>query len=142
MSAPHTCDVAIAGAGLVGLSLAGALAESGLAVALADRAPVVVPPDPADDADWDSRVYAISPGSAAFLRSVGAWQALPPERITAVESMRVAGDGGAVLGFSAFDLGERALAWIVEERALRGALVQCAVESGVALFAPCTFDSV
>jgi 2-polyprenylphenol 6-hydroxylase len=56
--------------------------------------------------------------------------------------MRVAGDGGAVLGFSAFDLGERALAWIVEERALRGALVQCAVESGVALFAPCTFDSV
>jgi 2-octaprenyl-6-methoxyphenol hydroxylase len=138
----HGCDVVIAGAGLVGLSLAGALAESGLAVALADRAPVAVPPDPADDADWDARVYAISPGSATFLRSVGAWQALPPERITAVESMRVAGDGGAVLGFSAFDLGERALAWIVEERALRGALVQCAVECGVALFAPCTFDSV
>jgi 2-octaprenyl-6-methoxyphenol hydroxylase len=138
----HDCDVVIAGAGLVGLSLAAALAGSGLEVALADRAPIAVPPDPADEADWDARVYAISPGSAAFLRSVGAWQALPPERIAAVESMRVAGDGGAVLGFSAFDLGERALAWIVEERALRAALVECAVASGVAPFAPRAFETV
>jgi 2-octaprenyl-6-methoxyphenol hydroxylase len=138
----HDCDVVIAGAGLVGLSLAAALAGSGLDVALADRSPVAVPPDPVDGADWDARVYAISPGSAAFLRSVGAWQALPPERITAVESMRVAGDGGAVLGFSAFDLGERALAWIVEERALRATLVECVVAGGVTLFAPRAFEAV
>ena len=37
----------------------------------------------------------ISPGSAAFLHRLGAWQALPGDRIAAVETMRVAGDDGA-----------------------------------------------
>ena len=132
-------DVLIAGAGLVGLALAPALAELGLRVALADRLPVATPDVPDADAGWDSRVYAISPGSATFLRSVGAWQALPPERITPIESMRVEGDGGATLAFSAYDLGERALAWIVEERALRAALVPCARLAGVDVHAPRTF---
>ena len=136
------CDVLIAGAGLVGLALAPALAELGLTVALADRAPVAAPPDPDGDADWDSRVYAISPGSAAFLRAVGAWQLLAPERIAAVEQMRVAGDDGATLEFSACDVGERALAWIVEERALRAALVARVHAAGVAILAPRGFATL
>ena len=41
----------------------------------------------------------------------------------AIESMRIVGDTGATLDFSAYELGERALAWIVEERALRAALL-------------------
>ena len=135
-------DVLIAGAGLVGLALAPALAELGLRVALADRMPVAMPAIPDGDAEWDTRVYAISPGSAAFLRSVGAWQALPPERISPVESMRVAGDGGASLAFSAYDLGERALAWIVEERALRAVLVPCARIAGVDTYAPRSFAAL
>jgi 2-octaprenyl-6-methoxyphenol hydroxylase len=135
-------DVLIAGAGLVGLALAPALAQLGLRVALADRAPVAMPAGPAGDADWDARVYAISPGSAAFLRSVGAWQALTAQRIAPIESMRVTGDGGASLAFSAYDLGERALAWIVEERALRAALVPCVRATGVDTYAPATFASL
>lgn len=113
-------DVVVAGAGLVGLALAAALVRSGLTVALVDR---MQPPAAADPQTWDARVYAISPGSAAFLRRVGAWQALACERIAAIESMRIVGDAGATLDFSAYDLGERALAWIVEERALRAALL-------------------
>ena len=66
-------DVVIAGAGLVGLSLAAALARAGMTVALLDRLP---PPASADPDTWDARVYAISPGSASFLQRVGAWQAL------------------------------------------------------------------
>jgi len=135
-------DVLVAGAGLVGLALAPALAELGLRVALADRMPVAMPAVPDDDGDWDTRVYAISPGSATFLRSVGAWQLLPPERITPIESMRVAGDGGATLAFSAYELGERALAWIVEERALRAALVPCARLAGVDTHAPANFAAL
>jgi 2-polyprenylphenol 6-hydroxylase len=135
-------DVLIAGAGLVGLALAPALAELGLTVALADRAPVAVPADPEGDADWDARVYAISPGSAAFLRAVGAWQLLAPERLCPVERMWVVGDGGAALEFSAYDLGERALAWIVEERALRAALVLRVHAAGVAMVAPRSFASL
>ena len=44
--------------------------------------------------------------------------------------MRVEGDAGATLDFSAYELGERALAWIVEERALRAALVAAAFDGG------------
>jgi len=135
-------DVLIAGAGLVGLSLAPALAASGRSVALADRAAVTPPPAPAGGDDWDTRVYAISPGSVAFLGSLGVWQALPADRMAPVEAMIVEGDGGARLRFSAYELGERALAWIVEERALKTALVARVAEAGVALHAPCAFDSL
>ena len=122
MSGVDRRDVIVAGAGLVGLALAAALARQGLTVAILDRAPAVA--GGASDADgWDARVYAISPGSASFLSRVGAWQALPCDRIEAIESMRIYGDAGATLHFSAYELGERALAWIVEERALRAALL-------------------
>ena len=129
-------DVLIAGAGLVGQALAPALANCGLAVALADRAAVTVPEPPTADGDWDTRVYAISPGSAALLRALGAWQSLPADRIAPIETMRVEGDDGAVLNFSAYEVGERALAWIVEERALREALVPLVRTGGVVTHAP------
>lgn len=122
-------DVVIAGAGLVGLALAPALARAGLSVALVDRAPIAAPEY--DPATFDPRVYAISPGSAAFLRALGAWQLLPCDRVTPIEAMRVVGDGGATLSFSAYDLHERALAWIVEERLLRAALLRRVFDAGV-----------
>jgi len=128
---PEPFDVVIAGAGLVGLALAPALAHAGLSVALVDRSPIAAPEY--DAATWDERVYAISPGSATFLRALGAWQTLPAERVTPIEAMQVTGDAGATLGFSAYDLGERALAWIVEERVLRAALLQGVFDAGVAV---------
>jgi 2-octaprenylphenol hydroxylase len=128
------CDVLIAGAGLPGLALATALARQGLRVALADRAPLDV--QDVDRSTWDARVYAVSPGSAAFLESLGAWSALSAERLTAIESMRIEGDEGAVMTFSAYELGERALAWIVEERELRAVLVGQVREAGVNVLAP------
>ncbi len=94
------------------------------------------------DDDWDARVYAISPGSASFLRALGVWQDLPAERIAAVETMRVEGDDGGVLRFSAHDLGERALAWIVEERSLRDALTRKLRTTRVAVHAPRTLSAI
>ena len=132
-----THDVAIAGAGLPGLSLAVALARIGLRVALVDRGSIAMPE--ADPATWDARVYAVSPGSARFLHATGAWQALPPERITAIEAMHVVGDGGACLDFSAYEMNERALAWIVEERALRAALLPQVLASGVEVIGDAPF---
>src|SRR5512137_1430765 len=139
MTAAPDHDVLIAGGGLVGLALAPALAHARLSVAIADRLPIKAPDEPVSDADWDTRIYAISPGSAAFLRTIGAWQALPADRVQPVESMRVEGDAGALLSFSAYEQGERALAWIVEERALRAALVPLVHAAGVATIAPCAF---
>jgi len=134
------CDVLVAGGGLVGLSLAPALARAGLAVALADRVPIGMAP--ADPGTIDSRVYAISPGSVAFLEAQRAWSALPADRMQAVEAMRVEGDRGAVLEFSAHDVGVRALAWIVEEREIRAALVPHVRDEGVVVLAPCRFASL
>jgi 2-polyprenylphenol 6-hydroxylase len=127
-------DVLIAGAGLPGLALAAALARQGLGVALADRSRVES--QELDRSTWDARVYAVSPGSGAFLESLGVWTALPHDRLTAIESMRVEGDEGAVMTFSAYELGERALAWIVEERELRASLVREVRDAGVNVIAP------
>jgi 2-octaprenyl-6-methoxyphenol hydroxylase len=136
------CDVLIAGAGLVGLALAPALAATGLTVALVDRAPVTAPEMPETALDWDARVYAISPGSASLLRALGAWQSLQAERIAPIETMRVEGDDRGVLNFSAYEIGERALAWIVEERALRAALVPLVHAAAVTTHAPRTIASI
>ena len=105
-------DVVIVGGGLVGLSLARALARSGLRQALIEPQPAVaLPAEPS----WDSRVFALSPGSAAFLDDCGAWQRLPQDRITRVEAMQVHGDTeDARLHFSAYEAGLRELAFIVE----------------------------
>ena len=97
-----SCDAVIVGAGLVGLSLAPPLARAGLSVAVVDRGSLA---EEAFDPDtFDARVYAISPGSASFLHSVGAWQAQRGDRITAIESMHVEGDDGGSIDFSAYDL--------------------------------------
>jgi 2-polyprenylphenol 6-hydroxylase len=117
-------EVIIVGAGLVGLALAVALARAGLRVALVDRGKIAIGALSSTDDDWDARVYAISPGSACFLRTLGVWQRVPSERIAAIEAMEVFGDAGGEITFSAYEIGERALAWIVENRELNAALVE------------------
>ena len=133
-------DVVIVGAGLVGLSLAPALARTGLAVALVDRGSIS--DVDSDVEEFDPRVYAVSPGSAAFLRAIGAWQALRCERVAPIESMHVWGDGGGSIEFSAYDLGERALAWVLEERELRAALLRTVRRATVELIGNATLDAI
>jgi 2-octaprenylphenol hydroxylase len=113
-------DIIIVGAGLVGASFAMALRGTGLRLALVEaHAPA------AAGADWDSRIYAISPGSAAFLDRLGVWTRLDRERIAPVHEMQVHGDGAdALLHFSAYESGVAELAWIVESRRLQSLLWQ------------------
>ncbi|MCC6610272.1 MAG: UbiH/UbiF family hydroxylase [Burkholderiales bacterium] len=111
-------DVAIVGAGLVGASFARALDGSGLRLALVEAAP---PPVPAER--WDSRIYALSPASIAFLRDIGAWAGLDASRVQPVRRMAVSGDApGAGITFSAYDAGVGELAHIVESGRLQRAL--------------------
>ena len=113
-------DVLVVGAGLVGASFALGAAAAGVTVALVEPHP---PQAPSVDASWDSRVYAVSPGNAAWLGRLGVWAALAPERLTRIEEMRIFGDrAGSHLGFSAYEAGLRELAWIVENRLLQAAL--------------------
>lgn len=123
-------DVVIIGGGPVGASLAAALHDSGLTLALVE-ASIQATCNPVDD-DWDSRIYAISPGSRRFLDQIGAWSRLDAKRIAPVEEMRIFGDSGpsaqlrtgAKLEFSAYQMGVPELACIAENRALHQALWQ------------------
>lgn len=112
-------DVVIIGGGLVGASLAASLKDSGLSLALIEAAP---PPELS--ADWDSRIYAISPGSRRYLEQSGAWDLLDTSRVAPVEEMRVFGDIDSKLEFSAYQMGVSELACILENRALQHALWQ------------------
>ena len=113
-------DVVIVGGGLVGASLAAALKSSDLKIALVES--FVPSPPPNNPDDWDARIYAITPGNAAFLKECGAWQNLDKTRVQAVEEMRVFGDTGAELDFSAYQIGAPELTFILESRLLQHAL--------------------
>ncbi len=116
-------DVIIIGGGLVGASLAASLKHSGLTLALLENQPATELDKPSEQ-DWDSRIYAISPGSRDFLIRCGAWQRLDPTRIEPVTTMRIFGDTQAELEFSAYQMGVAELACILENRALQHALSQ------------------
>ncbi|RFC38079.1 MAG: 2-octaprenyl-3-methyl-6-methoxy-1,4-benzoquinol hydroxylase [Candidatus Nitrotoga sp. CP45] len=114
-----TFDVLIIGGGLVGASLAAALKSSGLNMALVETQPTAF-----SNEGWDNRMYAISPGGAAFLTQCDAWQHLDMNRVQPIETMRVFGDEDMELDFSAYQLGVPELAFILENRLLQQVLWQ------------------
>jgi 2-polyprenylphenol 6-hydroxylase len=120
VSTESAFEVAIVGGALVGAAAARAL--RGTRVALISREPLPAGLD-ASAADFDARVYAISPANAAFLAQLGAWSAIPEARKTPVRAMRVHGDDGeSLIEFDAYRSGYGELAWIVEDRWLQDAL--------------------
>ena len=129
------CDVIIVGGGPVGASLALALCAARLRVALIEAH---APRRLKKEAGWDSRIYALSPGSAAFLERLGVWPRLDAARVQRIEDMRVFGDDAASeLDFSAYESGLRELAFILENRELQRALWEALRdEPGIECIAP------
>lgn len=121
----------IVGGGLAGLSLACALRDTRLKIALVEgRAPVRA-------AGWDQRVYAISPANANFLQKVGAWKHLDAERIAPINAMKIRGDSGAQLDFSAYESGVAQLGWILESSLMACELWESVKRQGnLTLFCP------
>jgi ubiquinone biosynthesis UbiH/UbiF/VisC/COQ6 family hydroxylase len=115
-------DIVIVGGGIVGASLAAMLKSSGLKLALVESGSL--PQLTSSTNDWDPRIYAFTPGNVDFLRECGAWQHVDVSRVQQVEEMRVFGDTGARLNFSAYQLGAPELAFIMESRLIQHALWQ------------------
>lgn len=82
----HRTDVAIAGAGAVGMALAAALNRAGLRVALIERGSGQYDYQPAHE---ELRVYAISPGTTRFLQSLEVWPDVAAHEASAYEAMQV-----------------------------------------------------
>ena len=126
-------DVLIVGGGLAGLSLACALRDTRLKIALVEsRAPI-------PSAGWDSRVYAISPANADFLQKIGVWKHLDAERLAPIHAMKILGDAGAQLDFSAYESGVSELGWILESSLMACELWENVKRQGnLSLFCPAT----
>ncbi len=115
-------DVVIAGAGLVGASLALALARLDWRVAVLERAPFreVAPPT------YDDRTLALSLASRNILSAIGLWEGLETRPddgstagVTPIRSVQVTQKGGpGLVTISAQDHGLDALGYVVQARRL------------------------
>lgn len=118
---PSRHDVLIVGGGLVGSALAAALGDSDLDVAVLDRNAV---PE-AVGGEFESRASAITLASKTLYETVGAWPAMTAQRVTPIRAMQVWDEGGrGSVRFDAADMGEPALGYVVENRAMHHALAQ------------------
>jgi 2-octaprenylphenol hydroxylase len=136
-------DVAVVGAGPIGLATAVLLArQSGFAparVAVFDRRI----PDAIDrvrELPVDLRVFALSRASEKILRAADAWADVAATRSEPYERMHVwhadvPPHGGDALVFDAAEIGERDLGVIAENNVLQAALAGAARRAGVQLVA-------
>jgi 2-octaprenyl-6-methoxyphenol hydroxylase len=114
----QTFDIAIVGGGMVGASLAVALAPLGLKVALIEA----VPFESASQPSFDERTTALSNGSCRILRTLGVWTQVEAQA-TPIRKIHVSDQGR--FGFARIDAAEQNLAamgYVVPNRALGMAL--------------------
>lgn len=116
----HEFDIIVLGAGLVGVAAAVALKLQGYRVALLERGQAAVELYE----EWDSRIYAISPGNVAWLEHLEVWNRLDASRYCAVEGMQIWGDDGARLELDAYAAGLANLSVIAEGSRLQQALLE------------------
>ena len=111
-------DVAIVGGGMVGATLAAALAPLNLSVALIEA----IPHNAAAQPSFDERTTALSNGSRRILETLGAWSALASVA-TPIRKIHISDQGR--FGFARIDAAEQgltAMGYVVPNRALGNAL--------------------
>lgn len=112
-------DVLIVGGGMVGLTLAVALAGAGLRVAVVDR----TDPTTLIDAAHDGRTSAIAHGSRVMLQGLGVWSRMAAAACP-IDDIRVSdGPSRLFLHYDHRDVGDDPLGYIVENRDIRMALL-------------------
>jgi 2-octaprenyl-6-methoxyphenol hydroxylase len=115
-----TYDIAVVGAGAVGLSAALAFARDGFRTVLVGGL----------DTRRDGRTVALLSGSVRFLEALGAWPMISKEA-AALETMRIVDDTGSLFrpppaSFRAGEIGLDAFGWNVENATLVEKLAEAA----------------
>ncbi|MFM2483222.1 FAD-dependent monooxygenase [Celerinatantimonas sp. YJH-8] len=115
-------DLVILGGGMVGLSLALALADTSLQIAVVD--PHL--PAPLDaERDFSLRVSAISASSQHFLDALGAWSGILSQRLQSYQTMHVwEKDSFAKIDFDCQSVMTHELGHIIENDVIRDSLWQ------------------
>ena len=111
-------DIVVVGAGLVGLSAAIAFAQQGKNVVLVDAKKPVIQQKKA----WDERVYALTPATETWLKSIGVWAHVVASRVNAINAMHLFDDADHLLALRDEDANLPKLGLIIENQNLMHAL--------------------
>ena len=114
-------DVVIVGGGMVGASLACALGEAGMSVAVVEAVAFESQQQPS----YDVRTISLSHGSRRILESLGVWPSIETRAVCPIHSIHVSDRGRP--GLAHLDRGSAgvdALGYVIENRALGAALLQ------------------
>lgn len=133
-------DVLVVGGGVVGLTHALGLKNSGLSVAVVDGQVSTGFPTK----EPELRVSALTLASETVLKNVGAWQRLQADRVSAYQQMLVWDqDSFAKIQFNAEQVSAEQLGFIVENQHLRHALwLQAEQAEHIRLLAPKKIDKL
>lgn len=116
-------DVAIIGGGMVGATLACALAETPLKVVIIDPQATMTPPS---ESQFDLRVSAITRASQRIFTHLGVWPEMLAQRVSAFRQMRVweqdDSASHAEMHFDSAELSEPNLGHIIENRVILSSL--------------------
>jgi 2-octaprenyl-6-methoxyphenol hydroxylase len=128
-----TCDLAICGGGMVGATLALALAPLGLSIVLIEAAPPGAPEPPS----FDERTTALANGSVRTYRALGVWRDMEREA-TPIRRIHVSEQGRfGVARIDASEQGMDALGYVISNRAIGAALWPAlGSQPGVRVLAP------
>jgi len=109
-------DVLIVGSGMVGATLACALADTSLRIGIIDSQPLLALNPPEHElAEFESRVSAISPASRRIFEQLGVWKLMADQRHCPYTDMHVwEADGTGSIHFCAADVHADDLGYIFE----------------------------
>lgn len=122
-----TAEVIIVGAGIVGTSLACALAGSGITVAIVEAQTLSFDWPPVSDTvgGYDARVSALTVASQQFLQTLTVWSDIENQRLSPYRQMQVwDAEGTGSIGFDCDEINQPVLGHIVENRITATALLR------------------
>ncbi len=132
-------DVMIIGGGLAGLTMAVALGTHGITTTIIERQN----PEHYRKQAFDGRVSAIAHASKQLLRAIGVWEKMEPQAGPINDIRIVDQDSPLWLHYDHRDVGPDAMGYILENRHIRGALLdRIAALETVVLLAPETITEL